>query len=681
MLLCGRMLRVITFFCLAIFSLSAVTQAAPRKKKAAPSVIPKAVPMEMPSAEGKPNILFILVDDLNDWVGWLGGHPQARTPNMDRLAKMGIRFTNTHTAYALCNPSRTAMMTGMLPSSSGVFGNEQDWRRSAQMLGKPTLPDFFRAMGYATAAGGKVFHSNHGGPEARLTGWHGGRRGFESEGMWMSRFPQDGVQLPESPVHPGQNFNGLDIWHWDWGGIDATDEQTEDGQTVSWAADYIGKRRSKQPFFMTVGIYKPHSPWYAPKAFFDERPLDQVKLPAVKADDLDDVPAFAKTHVGKGEDNHAKIVDKNLWASAVRAYLANITFADAQIGTLLDALEKSPAAKNTVIALTSDHGWYLGEKQMWHKGKLWERATHVPLTIYAPTVTQADSVCDQPVSLIDLYPTFADLAGLPKPAHLDGESLLPLLSDPTAKRARPAITTMGGEGKVSYAARSDRWRYIRYADESEELYDHSSDPNEWINLASKSELTPIKEALADFFPKAWNKAQRPADQLGRVQVEDGSLLYALQPGDQLNGSDAPVILNRGLNVEASFDYLPAVDQDSTLIHQGNAQHGWALHLVAGKPTMTIIYNGQKTSLSTNALVAGPATVQAMVPGNGTVALSVRGVSEIIDRAPFPAGFPVQPDKGLEATMSFGPLKNKEYPNSTPFDGPVQRLELMVLAPN
>jgi arylsulfatase A-like enzyme len=673
------MFRMSIFVCL-LLSLG-LAQAAPRKKKATASTIPKAVPVEMPSAEGKPNILLIIVDDLNDWVGWLGGHPQARTPNMDRLAMSGMRFANAHTAYALCNPSRTALMTGLMPSSSGVFGNEQDWRRSVQMAGKPTMPDFFRAMGYATAAGGKVFHANHGGPEARLTGWHGGRRGFESEGLWMKRFPEQGVQLVESPVHPGQNFNGLDIWHWDWGGIDVTDEQTEDGQTVAWAADYISKHKTKQPFFMTVGLYKPHSPWYAPKAYLDERPLDQVKLPEVKADDLEDVPAVAKTHVGKGEDNHGKIVAKDLWTSAVRAYLANITFADAQLGKLLDALERSPAAKNTIIALTSDHGWYLGEKQMWHKGKLWERATHVPLTIYAPTVTHAGSVSGEPVSLIDLYPTLADLAGLAKPAHLDGESLMPLLSDPSAKRARPAITVMGGEDKVSYAARSDRWRYIRYADQSEELYDHQSDPNEWTNLASKAELAPIKQALAGFFPKTWNKAYRPADQLGRVQVEDGSLLYALMPGDKLAGSDAPPILNRAFSVEAMFDYVPAIDQDSSLIHQGDAENGWVLHLVEGRPTFTVNVNGVRTSLSTNALTAGPAFVQAMIPGNGTMALSVRGVSEIIDRAPFPAGFPVQPDLGLEAAASFGPLKNREFPNSTPFDGPMQRLELTVLSPN
>lgn len=172
---------------------------------------------EVPGAEapkGAPNVLFIIADDLNDWVGWLGGHPQARTPNMDRLAKMGMRFTNAHCNYALCNPSRTSLLTGMLPSSSGVFGNEQDWRRSIQVQGKPTLPEYFKANGFVTAAGGKVFHANHGGPEGRLAGWHGGRRGFRCDAAWSFRFPEGGVQIPDLPVHTGRNFNGLDIWHW-----------------------------------------------------------------------------------------------------------------------------------------------------------------------------------------------------------------------------------------------------------------------------------------------------------------------------------------------------------------------------------------------------------------------------------------------------------------------------------
>lgn len=632
----------------------------------------------MVAAEAKPNVVLIIVDDLNDWTGWLGGHSQARTPNMDRLARMGMRFTNAHASYALCNPSRAALMTGMGPATSGVFGNEQDWRRSINVAGKLTIPEFFKTSGYTTAAGGKIFHANHGGPEARLAGWHGGRRGFELDVAWDTRFPQPGVQLAEAPVHTGQNFNGLDIWHWDWGPIDVTEDQTEDGRTVAWAARYLAQAHQTQPFFLAVGLYKPHSPWYAPRAYFDERPLDQVKLPPVKEDDLDDVPAFAKSHLNGGDNYHQQIVARGLWPSAVRAYLACITFADTQVGKLLAAIEQSSAAANTIVCLTSDHGWYLGEKQMWHKGRLWERATHVPLTIYAPGVTRANSVSAKPVSLIDLYPTLCDLAHLKRPAHLDGESLVPLLRDSTTQRARPAITTMGGDDRVSYAARTDRWRYIRYADASEELYDHNADPNEWTNLATRPDHDELKKSLAAFFPTEWHNAHRSLEQITPVTKADGSVQWALQPGDELPARSSPQIAGRGFSIDARFDYTPAVDQDSTLLAHGTDQNGWALHLVAGAPTLSVFISGHRTALSLDALQAGPAELRAAIPGDGRMLLAVPDVKEKVLTDVFPGGFPVQPGTGLQACESFGPLKAKTFPNSTPFDGRVQQLQFTVL---
>jgi len=454
---------------------------------------PKTSKKRPGSAAGKPNVLFIIADDLRDYVGWMGGHPQARTPHMDRLAKLGMRFTNAHCNYALCNPSRTSLLTGMLPSSSGVFGNEQDWRRSVQILGKATLPEHFQAAGYQTLAGGKVFHANHGGPEGRLSGWHGGRRGFELDAAWSERFPETGVQIPDLPVHTGQNFNGMDIWHWDWGKIDVPDELTDDGAVVGWAAEKLRKKAAK-PFFLTVGLYRPHSPWYVPKRYFDLFPLEGIQLPELKADDLADVPAFAKGHEKPG-GHHDEIVKRGKWKEAVQAYLANVAFCDAMLGRLLEALESGPNAAKTIVVFTSDHGWYLGEKQMWHKGKLWEATTRVPLTILAPGVTQPDTMSGEPVSLIDLYPTLCELTKVKAPEHLDGHSLVPLLKDPASKSPAPAITVMGGGQKASYAARTEQWRYIRYADGSEELYDQSGDPMERNNLAgSPGEARRIAEA-------------------------------------------------------------------------------------------------------------------------------------------------------------------------------------------
>lgn len=657
----------LSFAVLFVLSLLAVPAGAAGKSR------PKMI-----SAEGKPNVLFIIADDLRDYAAWMGGHPQSVTPNMDRLAKMGMRFTNAHCNYALCNPSRTALLTGMLPSSSGVYGNEQDWRRSVQISGKPTLPEHFKAQGYTTAAAGKIFHANHGGPEGRLAGWHGGRRGFEQDSAWDLRFPQPGVQIPDLPVHTGQNFNGLNIWHWDWGGISVPEEKTDDGQVAAFAAEFL-LQKQKKPFFLALGLYRPHSPWYVPQKYFDALPVDAIKLPEVKADDLDDVPASAKTQLKEGY--HQRILEKNLWKDAVRAYLANVAFCDAMLGRILEAVEQGPNAKNTIIVFTSDHGWYLGEKQMWHKGKLWEEATRVPLSIYAPGVTQADSLSGQPASLTDLYPTLCELAGLPRPEHLDGSSLKPLLLDPAAKSKGPAITCMGGGKNAGYAARDERWRYIRYADGSEELYDHESDPKEWTNLAARPEHAAVKTRLAEFFPQDFKSAVRPAAEMSGAASPSGSVDLKLNIGDELSAGEAPKLKDRGVFIDAVVEFDPLADQDSTLLAQGDEESGYVLHLVASQPTLTVFANGKSTAISSAALEKGRVNIRAQIDTGGVITLAVPGHSEVLGVAPFEQGFPQEPKTGLCAGQSFGILKPAKYPNSTPFDGVVHRLKLTVLPPH
>ena len=644
---------------------------AAKKRSTAPVV---AVKKTAKAPAGAPNVVFIIADDLNDWVGWMGGHPQARTPNMDRLAKMGMRFTNAHCSYALCNPSRTSLLTGLLPSTSGVYGNEQDWRRSIALTDRPTLPQYFRDSGFLTAAGGKVFHANHGGPEGRLTGWHGGRRGFEQDTAWDLRFPSAGIQIPDLPVHTGRNFNGLDIWHWDWGGIPVTEEETDDGQVAAWASTFLAEKQTK-PFFLTVGLYRPHSPWYVPEKFINARPLADVILPEVKADDLNDVPAIAKTHVGKADSLHEKIIKNDQWKSAVRAYLANIDFCDARVGQILDALESGPNAANTVIVFTSDHGWYLGEKQMWHKGKLWEETTRVPLTIVAPGITQPDTTSAQPVSLLDLYPTICDLGRLKHADYLEGETLVPLLKDPTLVRSRPVITQMGGGADASYAARDQRWRYIRYSTGEEELYDHDTDPHEWTNLASCPEHTELKRKMAEWMPKAHVSASRTVAQIAPGTPPDGSTNYDLLGGDLLGQADAPSIKGRGVFIEASVDYRPDIDSDSSLLHQGDTQTGYALHLHDGAPTLTVFDSGKKTSVALGTAQKGRLDLRAVIGTDGSLSLAVNGSGEISGDAPFAHSFQSDARGPLAAAHSFGPLTTAAYPNSTPFDGQIYRLRL------
>jgi arylsulfatase A-like enzyme len=622
----------------------------------------------------KPNVLFIIADDLRDYPGWMKGHPQSVTPSMDALAKRGMRFANAHCNYALCNPSRTSMLTGMLPSSSGVFGNEQDWRRSVAVTGKPTLPSFFKENGWLTVAGGKVFHANHGGPEGRLAGWHGGRRGFEEDAAWLQRFPKAGVQIPRLPVATGRNFNGLDIWHWDWGGIDVPDEETDDGQVVAWAVDFLEQKQSK-PFFLTVGLYRPHSPWYVPQKYFDELPpVDEIVLPEVKEDDLDDLPEVAKAHLKKGSD-HQKLVEKGLWQSAVRAYLANVRFCDAMLGRVIEALDAGPHAENTMVVFTSDHGWYLGEKQLWHKGRLWEEATHVPLTICAPKVTQPDTESGEAVALVDLYPTLCDLAGIKRPAHLDGESLLPLLKKPETERTRPAVTMMGGGQNASYAARDRRYRYIRYADGGEELYDHETDPKEWTNLAGEAALNEVKERLGKAFPNQWARAARPAAEVVGPARLGGGVDLELQVGDVLNEAEMPDVKGCGVLMETLFELDPEVDGDSSLVSHGKPGAGYALHLVNGKVTLTVQAGGKSAEVSTHRLAEGTHHVRAMIDGDGVMSVAVPGESEMLGEAPFECGFPESLRGEIQVGASFGVLTAKSHPNSTPFDGTVRRLRL------
>ena len=446
------------------------------------------------AAQDRPNILLIAVDDLNDWVGCLGGHPQAKTPNIDALANRGVLFANAHCAAPLCNPSRTALLFGKRPTTTGVVGNMDDWRKFDSLKGSESLPQLFRRNGYFTAAAGKIFHANHGGWKGALTHAEGapyaGRSGFGQPEAWDERFPAKTIQLPMAPVLIDTHRNGINH-HWDWGPIDFKADLTEDGQTSRWAVRQLRAEHAK-PFFLAVGIYRPHDPQYAPSEYFNEHPLADVELPTILASDLDDVPVIAKRYTRAANNYEAMVRKHNALQSATRGYLASVTFADDMIGRVLRALDASRYADNTIVVLFSDHGYHIGEKQKYHKSTLWEESTRVPLIVSVPGVSVAGGVSARAVSLIDIYPTLVQLASLDPPEDLDGQSLVTLLRDPEAPRSTPALTTRQGR---HHAVRTDRWRYIRYSDGSEELYDHDSDPMEWKNLAYDAAHAKTKQRL------------------------------------------------------------------------------------------------------------------------------------------------------------------------------------------
>lgn len=443
----------------------------------------------------KPNILFISVDDMNDWVGALG-NKQAITPNIDRLAEMGLSFSNAHCAAPVCNPSRIALMTGLSPSTTGVYNNHVDTH--ALIPDSITmLPAYFRQNGYKVAGGGKLFHdvpphNDWPGTFEEYFWWNEhGPKGYNTGTRWRSPYsvPPD----PEPNPRPANKITPVTKRNFDWASLDDPETSWPDRQVVDWAEDFL-KEDHDRPFFLGVGIFRPHVPWFNPSKYVDMYPLDQIEVPKVIEDDLDDVGEYGKMLALDNGSKHSKVVEFGEWEEAVQAYLASISFADASLGRVLNALDNSKYKDNTIIVFWSDHGYHLGEKQHWHKFTLWERSTRVPFIIVAPGLTTPGDRSSRPVSLLDIYPTLIDLFDFPENDMLEGHSLVPLLQNPDSSWEWPAITT---HEKGNHSVRTEDWRYIRYNTGEEELYDHRNDPNEWKNLASNPEYElKIKELSA-----------------------------------------------------------------------------------------------------------------------------------------------------------------------------------------
>jgi arylsulfatase A-like enzyme len=451
---------------------------------AKPGPTGEALPRDEASAaaapKGRPNVLLIAIDDLNDWTGCLGGHPNAKTPNIDRLAARGVLFTRAYCAAPACNPSRAALMTGIRPTTSGVYINPQPWRTSPVLKKAVTLPQHFMAAGYEATGSGKIYHG-----------------AFPDPASWEEYWPSKTKPKPDDPKPKGIPLNGFPkASHFDWGPVDARDEEMGDWQVADWVTGRLAETHER-PFFLACGFFRPHLPWYVLQKYFDMHPLDSVKLPDVDENDLDDVPEAGRRMAKPGGD-HANVVKHKQWRKVVQAYLASGSFVDACVGRVMAALDASPHRDNTIVVLWADHGWHLGEKLHWRKFALWEEATRNPMMFVAPGVTRPGGRCDRPVGLIDIYPTLVELCGLDARAELEGESLVPLLRDPAAARERRALTT---HGRGNHSVRSERWRYIRYADGSEELYDHDADELERTNLASDARHDTVKADLARWIPR------------------------------------------------------------------------------------------------------------------------------------------------------------------------------------
>ncbi len=437
-----------------------------------------------PAQADKPNVLFIAIDDMNDWLGYLGKHPLVKTPHIDSLAERGTAFLNAHCQAPLCNPSRTSLMLGLRSSTTGIHGLAPWFRNVEEWQDRVALPQHFKAHGYRTYTSGKIYHGGVGGPQKRAVEFD----------VWG---PAGGIGVrPEKKLIPPTPMGNHPLM--DWGVFPHNDEDKGDYQVASWAVERIRNMPRDEPFFLAAGFFLPHVPCYATQKWFDLYPDDDSVLPEIREDDRDDTPRFSwYLHWKLPEPRLKWVQENNQWRNLVRSYLACTSFIDAQVGRIVDALEEEGLADNTVIVLWGDHGWHLGEKGITGKNTLWDVGTRVPLIFAGPGV-QGGQRCTQPAELLDIYPTLIDLCGLTERDDLEGLSLRPQLENSSTPRERPAITT---HNQGNHGIRSEHWRYIRYADGTEELYDMRTDPHEWTNLAGNTEYAEVVQQHRAWLPQ------------------------------------------------------------------------------------------------------------------------------------------------------------------------------------
>lgn len=460
----------------------------PSAESAASAPTPAPTPEPVPRLQ-HPNVLFIAVDDLNDWVACMDGHPDVKTPNIDRLAARGVLFTRAYCPMPLSGPSRTAILTGLSPSTTGVFDLGFINLRE-RVPGAVTLPERFLANGYDTIGAGKIFHYPN------------------DDASWSQYWHTGGYPEPATKPASGIPLAGV----FDWAALDAPYDAFVDTMHVRWTIDRFREPRDK-PLFLSVGIIRPHLPWYNPRSFFEMYDRDAISVPPAPADDLADVPPIGRgvAH-GTGDDDLLKA--NGAVRDAVQGYLASITYADSLVGLLLDELDASPMRDNTVVVLWSDHGFHMGEKNHWRKMTVWERSARAPLIISVPGMRTAGEECAAPVSMIDIYPTLTELCGLPPREGLDGRSLVPLLERPDTVGDRVVATSLNAN---VHGLVDRRWRFISYGNGEEELYDHDSDPHEWYNVASDPQNAEVVERFRALLPAA--QPATPADARPETSVD------------------------------------------------------------------------------------------------------------------------------------------------------------------
>ena len=441
-------------------------------------------------AAERPNVLFIAADDMNCDLG-VYGNVQVKTPHLDRLAAMGVRFDRAYCQQPLCGPSRASVMTGLRPDTLDMHTLKHELREKNPDV--VTLGQFFRNAGYFSARAGKIYH--YGNPSMI------GTDGNDDPETWDERYNPRGIDsLQEDKIitYPeGRKGLGISMAWWD---PVSKDEEHTDGMVASKIIELIDEHQDG-PFFLAAGFFNPHCPYVAPKRYFDMYPLDEIEMPDLEEGkkDLEDVPPMAVQRDTKNWPYYIADVSLEDARKCKQAYFACNTFVDAQVGRLIDALEERDLLKKTIIVFWSDHGYFLGEKGLWYKRKAFERSARMPMLVAAPGLSKG-GVAAQPVELLDLFPTLAELCNLEPPKELEGASLVPILENPSsAVWDKPAVTQVYHSATAwGYSLRTPRWRYTEWmqGEAGVELYDHEHDPEEIHNLASKEEYKAVMAELS-----------------------------------------------------------------------------------------------------------------------------------------------------------------------------------------
>ena len=510
----------------------------------------------------KPNVLFIICDDLNDWALHPSNHPEAKVPNIDKLSKNGVVFTNAHATVPICGPSRLCLMSGMYPQSINNYGFNT-WKGVPSLQDCVPLPLHFRNNGYNVYGTGKLLHEGEGGdfyseygipPDYGPWPWRGKGNPkytphpnhYEEWNDYLTYEMHRDLDyaplsdVPEWKAHKEENLPGAKGWYntntaKPFIYVDEADrDKLPDEISADFAIDVLGIKHEK-PFFLGVGFIRPHSPLYVPEKYFKMFPLEEITLPPYLKDDRDDCAPMLRNRWEWGFTKYDALIKaggEKAWKEWVQAYLACMAFVDDQIGRVVEALNNSPYRDNTIIVLTSDNGYHVGEKDCIQKWHLWNESTKVPLYFSLPNSEDEHLVCNKPVSLIDLYPTLIDICNLPENPNseigdkmLDGKSLVPLLNNPGGDNweKRPILTAVktNNTDEVHFSVLTGRYRYTLCFDGEEELYDHDKDPNEWVNLSGENEFLELKKNLFKKLKKIFEETEIPEGFSSALEIYEG----------------------------------------------------------------------------------------------------------------------------------------------------------------